>query len=233
MQEIYRIYKYLNQSFTINYVSCYSKDPKHLYFLFEQPLGEDFSNFVKSKGLFNDDETKYFISQIVIAVDYLHSKNILYRNLKPENIIIALNGYIKFVDYNYSKMTPNMCYTIIGKPHYLAPEIILSKGYKEGADWFALGVICYELLIGENPFIDDDPFLIYSKIIKGKVKYPNFIDKDAKAFISGLLSTDPNKRLGCMRNKVMDIINHKWFKGFNWEDINEQRMEAIYLPELM
>jgi serine/threonine protein kinase len=129
-------------------------------------------------------------------------------------------------------MTPNKCYTIIGKPQYLAPEIILSKGYRHEADWFALGVICYEILTGENPFIDTDPFLIYSKIIKGKVKYPNFLDKDAITLISGLLSTDTKKRLGCMRNNVMDIINHKWFKGFSWEDVTELKMEPIFLPDL-
>lgn len=233
MQEFYQIYKKLNQQYTLNFISCYSKDPKHLYFLFEQPLGEEFTTFMTSKKEFNDDEAKFYISQLVLGIDFLHSKNILYRNLKPETILITMNGYIKLVDFTYARITQNKCYTIIGRPQYLAPEIILSKGYRQGADWFSLGVLCYEMLVGENPYVDEDPFMIYSKIIKGKVKYPSHLDKDANKFLSGLLATDPNKRLGCLRNNVMDIINHKWFKGFSWEDIADMKAEAVYLPEIL
>jgi serine/threonine protein kinase len=107
----------------------------------------------------------------------LHGKNIVYRDLKPENVLINTNGYLKLTDFGFAKIIDGKTYTLCGTPEYLAPEIILNKGHAKPVDWWTLGILLYEMLVGIDPFNDDDPMMIYQKIIKGKIKFPNTIDK--------------------------------------------------------
>lgn len=101
----------------------------------------------------------------------------MYRDLKPENILVNSNGYLKLTDFGFAKVIDQKTFTLCGTPEYLAPEIILSKGHGKPADWWTLGILLYEMLIGIDPFNDEDPMMIYQKIIKGRVNFPNSIDK--------------------------------------------------------
>lgn len=107
----------------------------------------------------------------------MQGKNIIYRDLKPENILINTNGYLKLADFGFAKVVESKTYTLCGTPEYLSPEIILNKGHGKPVDWWTLGILIYEMLVGIDPFNDDDPMMIYQKIIKGKIKFPNNIDK--------------------------------------------------------
>ena len=115
--------------------------------------------------------------------DYLHSKNIIYRDLKPENILLLPSGYLKLTDFGFAKVVTTQTYTLCGTPEYLAPEIITNKGHGKPVDWWTLGVLLYEMLVGIDPFSDPDPMMVYQKIIKGKIKFPKNIDKDGKSLI--------------------------------------------------
>jgi serine/threonine protein kinase len=156
----------------------------------------------------------------------------VYRDLKPENVLINTNGYLKLTDFGFAKIIEGKTYTLCGTPEYLAPEIILNKGHSKPVDWWTLGILLYEMLVGIDPFNDDDPMMIYQKIIKGKIKFPNTIDKDAKSLIKHLLAGDTTKRYGCLKNGVKDIIEHRYFKDYDWRGLLFMTLDAPYVPKI-
>ncbi len=119
--------------------------------------------------------------------DYLHTKDIVYRDLKPENLLIAQNGYLKLTDFGFAKIIENRTYTLCGTPEYLAPEILLQKGHGKPVDWWCLGILIYEMIVGIDPFSDDEPMAVYQNILKGKVRFPSNFNKDAKSLVKHLL----------------------------------------------
>jgi len=143
--------------------------------------------------------------------EYLQSKNIVYRDLKPENLLIAKDGYLKMTDFGFAKIVPDRTYTLCGTPEYLAPEILLNKGHGKPVDWWCLGILIFEMLTGTDPFTDDDPMKIYEKILVGKIKFGSGFDKDAKSLIKHLLVGDLSKRYGTLVNGVNDVKSHRWF----------------------
>jgi serine/threonine protein kinase len=202
------------------------------------PGGELFT-ILRSQGSFPEEQAKFYSAHIITIFEYLHSKNIIYRDLKPENILINVNGYLKLTDFGFAKVVEGKTYTLCGTPEYLAPEIILNKGHGKAVDWWTLGILLYEMIVGIDPFNDDDPMMIYQKIIKGKIKFPKNIEKyiliisrDSKSLVKHLLTADVTKRYGCLKNGVKDIIEHRWFKGFDWRGLLFMNLEAYYVPKV-
>ena len=164
--------------------------------------------------------------------EYLHSKNIIYRDLKPENILLDKSGYLKLTDFGFAKVCEGRTYTLCGTPEYLAPEILLNKGHGKPVDWWTLGVLLYEMMVGIDPFNDPYPMMVYQKIIKGKIKFPKNIDKDGKSLIKHLLVGDVSKRYGCLKRGVKDIIQHKFFENFDWNGLLFRTMRPPYVPKV-
>lgn len=175
---------------------------------------------------------RFYAAQIICIFEYLHSKNIIYRDLKPENILIDRLGYLKLTDFGFAKVVEGRTYTLCGTPEYLSPEIILNKGHGKPVDWWTLGVLLYEMIAGIDPFSDDDPMMVYQKILKGKVKFPSGFDSNAKSLIKHLLESDLTKRYGNLKGGVDDIKNHRLFKSFNWTGIFDKKISAPYLPKV-
>ena len=164
--------------------------------------------------------------------EYLHSKHIIYRDLKPENVLIEKSGYLKLTDFGFAKICEGRTYTLCGTPEYLAPEILLNKGHGKPVDWWTFGVLLYEMIAGIDPFSDEDPMLIYQKILKGKLRFPSSFDKNAKSLVKHLLESDLSKRYGNLKGGVSDIKNHRFFKTLSWEELLDCKIKPSYVPKV-
>ena len=229
----FNILSMLKHPFIVQLLGFNFEDPKYIYFILEYIQGGELFTLLRTKGSFPVPQTKFYIAHIITIFEYLHSKNIVYRDLKPENILINKNGYLKLTDFGFAKQLENeKTYTLCGTPEYLAPEIILNKGHGKAVDWWTLGILLYEMLVGIDPFSDDDPMKTYQKILKGKINFPKTIDKDAKSLIKHLLTQDTSKRFGCLKNGVKDILNHRFFEGFDWKNFVYLTMPAPFKPDV-
>ena len=229
----FNILSVLNHPFIVQLVGMNFDDPKYLYFIIEYVQGGELFTLLRTRGSFPLEQAKFYTAHIITIFEYLHSKNIIYRDLKPENILINKNGYLKLTDFGFAKYLDNeKTYTLCGTPEYLAPEIILNKGHGKPVDWWTMGILLYEMLVGIDPFSDDDPMKTYQKIIKGKINFPKDFDKNAKSLIKHLLTADTTKRYGCLKNGVKDILNHRLFIGYDWKNFVFLKMEPPYIPPI-
>ncbi len=151
--------------------------------------------------------------------------------MKPENIMIGIDGYIKMIDFGFAKVIEKRTYTICGTPEYIAPEILLNQGHGTAVDWWTLGVLIYEMFAGYPPFQDEDPLNIYRKIINTKPRYPEEFDQTIRSLVKHLLRRDLSKRFGNLKNGANDIKTHRMFDGFNWDSLLTRKLEPPYVPK--
>uniref|UniRef100_A0A8C2DEF3 cGMP-dependent protein kinase n=1 Tax=Cyprinus carpio TaxID=7962 RepID=A0A8C2DEF3_CYPCA len=212
------------------------KDSKYLYMLMEACLGGELWTILRDRGSFEDSTTRFYTGCVVEAFAYLHSKGIIYRDLKPENLILDHRGYAKLVDFGFAKKIGfgKKTWTFCGTPEYVAPEIILNKGHDISADYWSLGILMYELLTGSPPFSGPDPMKTYNIILRGidMIEFPKKITKNAGNLIKKLCRDNPSERLGNLKNGVKDIQKHKWFEGFNWEGLRKGTLTPPIIPDV-
>ena len=160
----------------------------------------------------------------------MHSKNVIYRDLKPENLLIGPDGYLKLADFGFAKILKGRTYTLCGTPNYLAPEILKNKGHGKGVDWWTVGVLIYEIIAGIDPFNAEDPMQIYQKILSGKIRFTRRFNKAARSLVKHLLQEDLSKRYGNLKNGAEDLKNHRFFDKIDFEEVWEKRVKAEYKP---
>lgn len=207
------------------------RDSKYVYMLLEACLGGEVWTILRDRGCFDDHTTRFITACVIEAFEYLHARGIIYRDLKPENLLLDSKGYVKIVDFGFSKRLgySSKTWTFCGTPEYVAPEVILNKGHDKAVDFWALGILMHELLTGNPPFRASDPMNTYNLILKGidMIDFARYnVGRTAQGLIKKLCKDIPSERLGCQRAGILDIKKHKWFQGFDWDGLVVQTLPA-------
>jgi len=177
--------------------------------------------------------TQFYAAEITLIFVFLHSHGVAYRDLKPENILLDARGHVKLVDFGFAKRVDDReTYTLCGTPEYLSPEVIQSKGHGKAVDWWALGILIYEMILGYPPFYDNSPMRIYEKIIEGRISFPEWIPPDVKDIVQQLCNKDLSARLGNMKGGGYEVMRHPFFKGIDWRELERQVQEGPVVPHL-
>ena len=209
------------------------KDENNIYFLLEYVKGKELFEVIRDIGYLSKEQTNFYIASIMTAINYLHERKIIYRDIKPENIMVIKNGYLKLIDFGTAKEIEDRTKTIIGTPHYMAPEVILGREYSFPVDFWSISICMYEFYCGEVPFgeREEDPMEIYFAIINNELDFNEKnvkIDKEFKHIMKKMLDKNPSNRL----SNFHSIKNQAWFKDFNWDELSNLNLKAPYIPIL-
>jgi cGMP-dependent protein kinase len=222
----------IDHPFIVKLVKCL-KDDQNIYLLLEYIKGKELFDVIRDIGFLNKEQTNFYIASMMVAIQYLHERKIIYRDIKPENIIIEKNGYLKLIDFGTAKEIEDRTKTIIGTPHYMAPEILTGEGYSFQVDFWSISICMYEFICGEVPFgeRDEDPMEIYFAIINKSLTFPTeyvTIDKEFKNIMKKMLDKNPSYRL----SNFHSIKKQHWFKDFKWDELTNLNLKPPYLPEI-
>ncbi|KAF0697027.1 Aste57867_12255 [Aphanomyces stellatus] len=226
-------------------------DSDQLYMLLELVQGGELWSLLYEKafhvpkgvcGAFDIPSARFYAANVVEVFRYLQSLGVAYRDLKPENLMIDGQGYLKMVDFGFAKHIPfykgsllcEKSFTLCGTPEYLAPELVLNKGHDKAVDYWALGCLIYELLSGRTPFQHQEQQRIFEKIIHAKtaLKFHAKFDPLAQDLVTRLLEPNPGLRLGSLAGGMNDVVNHPWFAKFDWKGLLAKSLKAPFVPPI-
>ncbi|XP_038553071.1 protein kinase C delta type-like [Micropterus salmoides] len=204
---------------------------EHLFFVMEYLNGGDLMFHIQDKGRFDLNRATFYAAEIIVGLQFLHSKGIIYRDLKLDNVMLDKDGHIKIADFGMCKekvFGEARATTFCGTPDYIAPEILLGQKYTFSVDWWSFGVLVYEMLIGQSPFQGDDEDELFEAIRSDIPHYPRWITKESKSLIELLFERDPTRRLGVVGN----IRAHPFFKVVNWPALEKREVEPPFRPKV-
>ncbi|GKY97785.1 hypothetical protein MPSEU_000736700 [Mayamaea pseudoterrestris] len=222
----------LHSPFLISLVTTY-KDVNCVYMLMELVQGgELYSVMVNGGGGMHEDKAKFYIAGIAEGLLYMHRRGVVYRDLKPENVLISNAGYPVIIDFGFAKRVRNKTYTLCGTPLYLAPEVILNRGHNWSADHWSLGVLIYEMLVGHTPFYRSgmDQSELFKSIVRSKFHIPRRCSQGAAEIISGLLIKDPSMRLGSLAGGESDILNSTFLGVIDMVKLRKHTIKPPQVP---
>ena len=227
-----RILLTIDHVFILKLVKSF-KDTKRVYLLTEYVRGFDMYTTIRELDIVSDADAKFYTACIILILEYIHDRDIVYRDLKPENIMIDEEGYPKLIDFGVSTFINGRTYTIVGTPHYMAPEVIIGKGYSISVDYWSLGIMLYEFLCAGVPFGEEenDPYKVYEKVLERRLVYPCFVSSNApgKPMIEQLLSRNPVLRNG---GSIGNLKGHRWFGDIHWDALVGKMIKSPYTPTL-
>uniref|UniRef100_A0A3Q0SSH5 non-specific serine/threonine protein kinase n=1 Tax=Amphilophus citrinellus TaxID=61819 RepID=A0A3Q0SSH5_AMPCI len=185
--------------------------------------------------VFTEDRARFYGAEIVSALEYLHSRDVVYRDLKLENLMLDKDGHIKITDFGLCKegiTAGTAMKTFCGTPEYLAPEVHQKNGYGQAVDWWALGVVMYEMMCGFSPFYNQDHERLFELILTKEVRFPRPLSPEAQSLLAGLLKKDPKQRLGGSPNDAKEIMSHKFFMTISWQDVEQRKLTPLFKPQV-
>ncbi|KAG9227235.1 hypothetical protein CCMSSC00406_0004226 [Pleurotus cornucopiae] len=219
--------------FLLGLHSCFQTETR-VYFVMEYVSGGDLMLHIQRKQ-FSLRQAKFYASEVLLALEYFHANGIIYRDLKLDNILLTLDGHVKVADYGlckeemwFGQTTSTFC----GTPEFMAPEILLEQRYGRAVDWWAFGVLTYEMLLGQSPFRGDDEDEIFDAILEDEPLYPITMPRDAVSILQKLLTRDPQRRLGSSKEDAEEIKRHPFFKDVSFDDVLNKRIPPPYFPTI-
>jgi len=213
------------------------QDSQNLYMIMDFVAGGELFALLRKSVRFPDPVGKFYAAEVALALHFLHSNGIIYRDLKPENILLDTSGHVKLTDFGFAKrLVGGITNTLCGTPDYLAPEIIEGRPYGKSVDWYALGVLIFEMLAGHPPFMPAEPHpspvKLYELIAAGVVNYPAHMDARAADLVTRFLTRDVSERFGNLKYGAQDIFAHTWFAEVPWPRVLAREIQAPYVPRV-
>uniref|UniRef100_A0A8U8CB70 Serine/threonine-protein kinase N3 n=1 Tax=Geospiza parvula TaxID=87175 RepID=A0A8U8CB70_GEOPR len=231
-----RIFEVVNSSdhpFLVNMFACF-QTPHHACFVMEYTPGGDLMMRIH-EDVFPEHMAQFYTACVVLGLQFLHEKKIVYRDLKLDNLLLDAEGFVKIADFGLCKEGigfGDRTNTFCGTPEFLAPEVLTDISYTRAVDWWGLGVLIYEMLVGESPFPGDDEEEVFDSIVNDEVRYPRFLSTEALSIIRKLLRKCPERRLGAGEKDAEEIKIQPFFKGIDWNALFARRLKPPFVPTL-
>jgi serine/threonine protein kinase len=226
---------YVSHPFIVGMHMAFQSRDK-LYFLLDYCAGGELFFHLGKVGKFPEPRARFYAAEIILAISYVHSLDIIYRDLKPENVLLDALGHIRLTDFGLSKegisSSSSGANSFCGTPEYLAPEILNRQGHGRAVDWWSLGALLYEMLTGLPPFYCQDRERLFEKIRRSELHYPASLSSESKSLLRGLLTKDPTKRLGSGPNDASDIKPHRFFKPIEWDRLQRGEISPPWAPQI-
>ncbi|XP_051558712.1 serine/threonine-protein kinase N1 isoform X2 [Myxocyprinus asiaticus] len=231
-----RIFETVNSAqhpFLVNLFACF-QTPEHVCFVMEYTAGGDLMMHIHAE-VFTEPRAVFYAACVVLGLQFLHDNKIVYRDLKLDNLLLDTEGYVKIADFGlckegmgYGDRTSTFC----GTPEFLAPEVLTDTSYTRAVDWWGLGVLIYEMLVGESPFPGDDEEEVFDSIVNDEVRYPRFLSSEAIGIMRRLLRRNPERRLGSSEKDAEDVKKQPFFRNMDWEALLLRKLPPPFLPSI-
>jgi len=215
--------------------SCFQSEDR-LFFVMEYVNGGDLMFQIQKARKFDENRSRFYAAEITLALQFLHSQGVIYRDLKLDNVLLDSDGHVKLADFGMCKdniIANGVTTTFCGTPDYIAPEIVKEIPYSSSVDWWALGVLMYEMMAGQPPFEADNEEELFETILHHEVLYPLWLTKEAKSILKGFLTKNYEKRLGCVPGIAEVAINkHPFFASIDWRKMEVRQVNPPFQPQI-
>ncbi|PNI95133.1 AKT2 isoform 13, partial [Pan troglodytes] len=206
-----------------------------LCFVMEYANGGELFFHLSRERVFTEERARFYGAEIVSALEYLHSRDVVYRDIKLENLMLDKDGHIKITDFGLCKEGISdgaTMKTFCGTPEYLAPEVLEDNDYGRAVDWWGLGVVMYEMMCGRLPFYNQDHERLFELILMEEIRFPRTLSPEAKSLLAGLLKKDPKQRLGGGPSDAKEVMEHRFFLSINWQDVVQKKLLPPFKPQV-
>ncbi|XP_054918010.1 serine/threonine-protein kinase N2 isoform X1 [Dermacentor andersoni] len=230
-KRIFEVANSIQHPFLVNLFACF-QTVNHVCFVMEYACGGDLMMHIHT-DIFPEPRAAFYAACVVLGLQFLHENRIIYRDLKLDNLLLDAEGYVKLADFGLCK--EGMGYgdrtgTFCGTPEFLAPEVLTETSYTRAVDWWGLGVLVFEMLVGESPFPGDDEEEVFDSIVHDEVRYPRFLSIEAVAIMRRLLRKNPERRLGTSEKDAEDVKKQAFFRNINWEHLLLKKLKPPFVP---
>ncbi|EDO64531.2 AGAP007587-PB [Anopheles gambiae str. PEST] len=230
-KRIFEVANTMRHPFLVNLFSCFQTD-QHVCFVMEYAAGGDLMMHIHT-DVFSEPRAVFYAACVVLGLQYLHESKIIYRDLKLDNLLLDTEGYVKIADFGLCKEGMGFgdrTGTFCGTPEFLAPEVLTETSYTRAVDWWGLGVLIFEMLVGESPFPGDDEEEVFDSIVNDEVRYPRFLSLEAIAIMRRLLRKNPDRRLGSSERDAEDVKRQAFFRNIVWDDLLLKKVKPPFVP---
>ncbi|XP_068898665.1 serine/threonine-protein kinase N isoform X4 [Tenebrio molitor] len=230
-KRIFEVANSIRHPFLVNLFACFQTEA-HVCFVMEYAAGGDLMMHIHA-DVFSETRAVFYAACVVLGLQYLHENKIIYRDLKLDNLLLDTEGYVKIADFGLCKEGMGFgdrTGTFCGTPEFLAPEVLTETSYTRAVDWWGLGVLIFEMLVGESPFPGDDEEEVFDSIVNDEVRYPRFLTLESIAIMRRLLRKSPDRRLGSSERDAEDVKKQAFFRHIQWDELLHRRIPPPFVP---